>query len=230
MAIRNPNLPPTRAFESCTEEEMQDDFGLCRVNQLSALDNWLAAPNIVLNATEQFNLNRLQTRLKKNTNIWNEDELKLNFIGPLLIEIDYDTAHYRSFSQRKLSAIINNIELQGKVDFVISSGKQKPKHPFFCLHEYKRPHGRSSTSDPIGQLLSEMITAQHQNKVSNLNFPIYGLYVEGKFWNFMVLEGNEYAESDSFDAVTDDIFKIYDILHHLKTKINELIIVNGILE
>jgi hypothetical protein len=147
-----------------------------------------------------------------------------------LIEIDYDTAHYRSFSQRKLSAIINNIELQGKVDFVISSGKQKPKHPFFCLHEYKRPHGRSSTSDPIGQLLSEMITSQHQNKASNLNFPIYGLYVEGKFWNFMVLDGNEYAESDSFDAVTDAIFKIYAILHHLKTKINDLIIANGISE
>jgi hypothetical protein len=58
MAIRNPNRPPSRAFESCTEEEMQDDFGLCRVNQLAALDSWLAAPMLTLNETEQFNLNR----------------------------------------------------------------------------------------------------------------------------------------------------------------------------
>jgi hypothetical protein len=46
----------------------------------------------------------------------------------------------------------------------------------------------------------------------------------------MVLDGNEYTESDSFDAITDDIFKIHAILHHLKSKINALIIANAILE
>ena len=129
--------------------------------------------------------------------------------------VNYFEKEYRNFSQRKLTATVNNIFIGGVVDYVVACGYQKPAHPFFCLHEYKRPRrtvspfwGDGRGADPVGQLLSEMITVQHLNKENGIEHPIYGIYVEGKFWNFIVLDGKEYAESDSYDATKDEIFEI----------------------
>ena len=73
-----------------------------------------------------------------------------------------------------------------------------------------------------------MITVQHLNKENGIEHPIYGIYVEGKFWNFIVLDGKEYAESKSYDATEDEIFEIFAILKKLKTIISDLIVKHNI--
>ena len=68
-----------------------------------------------------------------------------------------------------------NFILRGKVDFMVASGKYEPETPFFCFHEYKKEKGKDS--DPIGQMLAEMIAAQALN---NNKLPIYGAILKGE--------------------------------------------------
>jgi hypothetical protein len=50
--------------------------------------------------------------------------------------------------------------------------------------------------------------------------PIYGAYVIGKFWNFIVLENKTYSLSKTFDCTEhDDLLKIIAVLR----KFNQLI-------
>lgn len=212
-----------RSFETWTEEDVQDLLGFQKSKNLSILNDWLAPPFEPCSEADQKTIALLQKLLQDNGSGWNEDELKLNFIAPFLLAVYYYTDHYKPFSQRKLAATVNNIEIGGVIDYLLASGKQTPKHPFFCLHEYKRQRGRSTANDPLGQLLAEMITIQHLNQQKGIEHPIYGMYVEGKFWNFIVLEGNTYAESEPLNANTHEIYTVFAILKKLKTIIQDLI-------
>ena len=53
--------------------------------------------------------------------------------------------------------------------------------------------------------------------------PIYGLYIVGRQWRFMVLDKNEYAISKGFLADDNDIFDIYRILKGFRHLIDKLI-------
>lgn len=64
------------------------------------------------------------------------------------------------------------------------------------------------------------MVAQVQNEN---DMPVYGCYVMGRFWFFVVLYGNEYAVSDAYTATQDDIFQIVSILRAVKVKIEERI-------
>lgn len=46
--------------------------------------------------------------------------------------------------------------------------------------------------------------------------PMYGCYIVGRNWFFVVLEGREYAVSDAFVATQEDIFQIAGILQAVK--------------
>ncbi len=116
------------------------------------------------------------------------------FIGPLLHLVGYQHEKYRPFIGRTLSVKIGEVMLSGIVDFMLATGQQHPKQPYFCLHEYKKVRGRSN--DPLGQLLIAMVCAQAKNV--NPQHPIYGLFIEGRFWYFVVLLGKEYAISESY--------------------------------
>jgi hypothetical protein len=52
---------------------------------------------------------------------------------------------------------------------------------------------------------------------------MYGAYVVGRDWYFLVLDKNEYAISRDYSAVTDDIFDIFRILKALKQMITLLV-------
>jgi hypothetical protein len=52
--------------------------------------------------------------------------------------------------------------------------------------------------------------------------PIYGCYVNGRDWYFMVLLGKEYSISQDYSATTDDIFKVFATLKALKEIVTEL--------
>jgi hypothetical protein len=116
-----------------------------------------------------------------------------------------------------MTAVVNDIKLTGRVDFVLATGKTKPIQPFFFLHEYKKERG--SDNDPRAQLLVEMLAARELNQTG---YPLYGCYVVGRNWFFVVLDGNEYSESLEYSAVQDDIFQIFSILREAKAIITRL--------
>lgn len=205
-----------KSFRNWTRQEIADKFGLDVKNSCQKLDSWLKVNGNIPKETE-IELKRLQSKLKENVDTWNEQELIIKFIALLIDKVDYDSANFKSFANRRLKGEIDGEEIAGEVDLMIASGKFEPKEPYFCLHEYKKEKGVDN--DPLGQLIIAMMTAQALN---NNQHPIYGAYVMGRNWFFLTLEEREYCISDEFVATREDIFTIYEILQNLKSIIQEM--------
>ena len=209
-----------RNFESWETQDIETEFGITQSYQMPLLEDWLKATTVTLDDYQTALAETIKIKLFKNADFWNEDELKLQFIAPLLLLVDYDNIiDCKVFSQRTISAIVKGIEIGGRVDFVLAKGKQKPTKPYFFIHEYKQETKKGS-SDPKGQLLSEMLVAQVKNEDKN---PVYGCYVLGRSWFFVVLNHNEYAVSRAYDASQPDIYVIIAILRKVKEYIQAML-------
>ncbi|MEM9847971.1 MAG: hypothetical protein AAF847_08775 [Bacteroidota bacterium] len=106
--------------------------------------------------------------------------------------------------------------LKGRVDLILADGDYEPHAPFFFIHEYKKEKG--TADDVIAQLLSAMLVAQELNEDEQ---SLYGCYVIGRLWFFVVLEGKTYSISSGHIASNDDIFAIYGMLMNVKKIIND---------
>ena len=207
-----------RNFENWDTQDLEIEFGLIQLRQMPLLEDWLKSTT-TLTENETNLVEYLRNKLLDNADFWNEDELKLQFIAPLLLVVNFDMPNIKVFSQRPLSATINGIEIGGRVDFMLAKGKQKPIQPYFFIHEYKQ-ESKKGSSDPKGQLLSELLTAYHRN---DSKFPLYGCYVVGRSWFFVILDGQNYAVTYAFDASQSDIYQIIAILRQIKVTITNLL-------
>ena len=157
---------------------------------------------------QYYNFNTTIDSLKKIKQKELEDELKMYFISPLLRIVNFkEDRVYRAFFQRNLKATVQGISLFGIVDMFVATGYQKPLNSYFFIHQYKQERKRDN--DPLGQLVAEMLAAQ---EINNDSLPLYGCYVVGRQWYFVILQGTEYMESKPYDAGDKDeiqlIFKI----------------------
>ena len=203
-----------RSFETWTYEQVEDEFGIEPVDTLPLYTNWLNAPNEPehdANERQKEGLEELRQLLFEEAKNWNEDEMKLFFIGPIISLVNFKTPFFKPFTQRTLTLETPTVSASGKVDFLLAKGKVIPKLPYFCLHEYKQENRRDN--DPLGQLLIAMVAAQYKNES---HLPIFGTYTSGRNWFFVVLEGNKYVLSNAYNASDDDIYKIFAILKKCK--------------
>ncbi len=203
-----------KPFERWKYEEVELTFGTERVKNMPTLQNWLAA-DATADEFETRILNFYHSELVRKVDAWNEDELKFFFIAHIITLVNFSKPKvYSSFSQRTLAVKRKNlqqelVDLRGRVEFFVATGEQIPRQPFFFVHEYK-PLNKTTPSDPLGQLLIAMLATQTLNANDR---PLYGTYIIGKDWHFVVLEGNEYAVSQSFDAMREiELLKIFSIL------------------
>jgi hypothetical protein len=205
-------------FRDWTIEKVDDVFGLIEIFETE----WLA-PLVSfayeISDYERKTLRKLQqTYKRRGGEDWNETELANKFISPLIVFSEMDDDHFNYFLERELTLTIGDYELVGKVDGMIATGIRSPKKPYFCLNEYKK--GADPNGDPRGQLLIAMLVAQELNQDGK---PIYGLYVVGKLWHFVVLIGKKYTISNGFVADTDEIMDIYKTLKGLRHAIEQMI-------
>ncbi len=195
-----------------TQQKLYKLFGLRKVSNNKILNNWLSdLPSL---NKEEITISKFyQGRLLDNLEVWNEQELSLGFIGPILNLVKF-TIPYRLnlFAQRPLSGVIDNYELIGKPDGILASGFQEPEMPFFAFQEYKKDI--NSSGDPAAQNLAAMLIGQQQNEDNSV---IYGCYVVGRFWYFMVLKGKEYTISKDYSTTDDGIFEVVKILKALRS-------------
>jgi hypothetical protein len=183
-----------------------------------ALHDWLTVVPTV-SENEKQRLAQLSQKLLNHVHDWNEEELKVYFIAFLLDFVDFYQESYRPFLERDLSVQYEEDKrLWGNADFLVASGTQSPKEPFFFIHEYKKQ--LDTSNDPLGQLLAEMVAAQKLNRHSH---PIYGAYIIGRHWYFVILDNTTYAESLAYDATKEEIIEIVNILRHTKTLIDQMI-------
>ena len=202
-------------FRQCTATLLDRLFDLRQTFASPTLDGWLQA-ELDLSATEKMILANYQSLLTINRDAWNEQELALHFIGPILGLVHFTEPYrFNLFAERRISACVGSptgeVELSGEPDGLIATGYREPEAPFFAFTEYKRqldPNG-----DPAGQTLAAMLVAQVLNQHQQA---IYGAYVVGSDWRFMVLEGRHYTISRDYSAVTDELFAIFRILKALK--------------
>lgn len=208
------------SFRQCTLTLLDKILGLRQIFSSQILDQWLQT-ELGLSEIEIASLRNIQELLSFNVRGWNEYELSMNFIGPMFTLVHFTEPYrFNLFSQRKIGTIVagvnSDIALSGEPDGIIATGYREPEIPMFAFTEYKRqldPNG-----DPTGQTLAAMVTGQALNGNKN---PIYGAYVIGRDWNFMVLEGKHYSISRDYSALSDEIFDILRILKALKQIIIE---------
>jgi hypothetical protein len=206
-----------KSFKDCNLKFLEKTFGIEQVDTLPDLDSWLAMPNEP-SAFEEESLLHLRKVLTFNIHDWNEYELDSHFIGPIFTLVDFSTKKFNHYSQRFLQGQVGDYQLSGKPDGIVSAGRREPETPFFAFQEYKKeldPNG-----DPAGQALAAMLVGQSLN--DDVSKPIYGCYVNGRDWYFMVLIGKEYSISQDFSATTNDIFKIFATLKALKEIVTKL--------
>ncbi len=205
-----------KSFKDWTQYDLEQQFGLEKksAKECAVLNDWLDVADNVADSHILSELDILVNDLSNFVDSWNEEELKIFFIAPLIRLVNFKSHKYKVFFERKLSTTLNGIELKGDVDAMIASGSySRIVTPFFCLQEYK-PEGRRTVNDARGQLLAEMLAAQTLNGNGN---PIYGCYMNGRLWFFATLIGNKYCFSNGF--IADDkkgIVSIFNCLVKLK--------------
>jgi len=203
-----------KSFKYWKTQEVEDVFGIYPAKDNSRLEEWLKAA-CPISENEEKQLEVLQKRLISRVKYWNEAAIQFYFIGPLMGMVDYDTDKYNSFLEQKMPLKVSDtVSISGNIDFLVATGKQIPKVPFFTLHEYK-PEPNAS-ADPQGQLLISMVAAQKQNQAKEIDEPLYGVYTIGRLWFFILLEGNTYSESLAYDATQEDLLEIFCILKKVK--------------
>ena len=206
-----------KEFKTWTYEEVNDTLGFSRYNQHQLFD-YFDTLKIDKTDSRYAVIENYRYQLRECVESWNEDELKFMFISPFVKLVDFFSTKYKVFTQRKMSVSYDNgtKTTSGNVEFMIAKGIQTPKKPFFFLHEYKPEKRRDN--DPLGQLLIGMVAAQVQNADGET---LYGCYVSGRNWFFVILEGKEYAVSNAYNASDNDIFQIFAILLWFKQKTEE---------
>lgn len=219
----------TYIFSNFVLQDVILAFNLKRDKKDSLFQEWQKkSKEYDISDFEKSNLAAAHKKLLNSIDDWNEMELQLKFIGKIVELVDFDMEEHfvSSFAERKLEQKINGAIVKGTVDWMVARGQSKPMQPFFFIHEYKRSIGQ--IGDPAGQLLSTMYVAQLLNKqksaptlfnpkpVSYSDLTIYGCYIIGKFWHFVVLKEKDFYISKSYDAT--DLDKLYTIIGLLKAQ------------
>ncbi len=198
------------SFKEWTLDKLDAEFGLKQVRDCKIMKEWLAM-SYTPDEYEKRYISDLQEILNLGGDEWNEVELENKFISPLFNLIKFDNLRFAYFLERNLRSVIGNYDLSGIVDGLIATGYRSPNIPFFCMHEYKR--AIDNEGHPNAQNLVAMLVAREQN--SNQK-PIYGLFIVGSIWQFMVLNGNEYCISKKYDAAEQSVYDIFSALKGLK--------------
>lgn len=200
----------TATFKEWDLDGLDEAFGLTQQLNSELLTQW-ENNNEEITEFEKQTLLNLQEPLLWAGRSWNEFELENKFISPVIMTAKIDNRKISYFLERPLSCVIGDYQLSGIVDGIIASGARNPHTPYFCLHEYKRSAENQGTPD--GQVLAAMLVAR---EINNNKLPIYGLFVVGLIWNFVVLQGNDYCISKHYNADDEEIFVIFKMLKALK--------------
>jgi hypothetical protein len=210
------DIKEERDIKAWREGELIESFQLTRLvtYKTPLMQEWLDIQAPELNAGEQYNFDRLYARVLKHITGWNEEDLKIKFIGPML-ELGHltDDDVVMSYFDKTISEIVDGIRLIVKSDFMLAKGiLDVVRTPYFHFQEYK-PY-KNPSGDSMAQLLEAFLIAQAKNKNGK---PIYGIDIIGANWRFVTMEGRTYCISKAYD-VTDkaDLFDIISILRKFR--------------
>ena len=217
---KNEEGVPTYSFSKIKSEELESIVDINEnIDKEDVFKKWFENEITLLVENNQF-LQKLIDRNSKLIKFYHEEDLKVNFIMPLLNYIDFFLLDYniRSFANEKITYKTEKFIFNGEADFIFSKGLKKAQKPYFFIQEFKK--GKVNT-DPEPQLLAELISAIELNNELSMR----GAYIVGENWNFVVLEKlgvdkYQYFVSRTFNCINiEDLEDIYRNLVFIKNEI-----------
>jgi hypothetical protein len=205
-------------FREWTLDKVDEAFKTVQVSSLPVLDKLVTFDYSISEYEKHFLKDLSDNFVNFGGDDWNEVELENKIISPIIVLSGMDNKQFAYFLERELATTIDDYELSGKVDGMVATGFRSPKKPYFCMNEYKR--GTDPNGDPKGQALIAMLVAQALNENKS---PIFGSYIIGRSWCFMALVGKEYAISEDFSCVNNEIVDIYRIMKSLRVQIENIL-------
>ncbi len=212
---------PLYNYSSIKTEDLKTIVNIKRDFNDEIFSEWFNNNSIMTDEIELF-LEKLIQKNIKLINLYDEEDLKMNFIAPLIIKVDYFMFddEIRNFYHEPLRYETEKFIFNGRADMMVAKGLIDSEKPYFFLQEFKK--GFVSTN-PEPQLLAELISAVELNDEIFMK----GCYIIGSRWNFVVLEkiavGNyKYFVSRDFNCVNlEDLKEIYKNLMFVKNEIIE---------
>jgi hypothetical protein len=206
-------------FSQLEHKDLKKLFKIERVFNQQVFAAWFNA-DINLTAEDKDFLSKLLAQETDLIRIYNEEDLKIHFIAPILNRINFKSLENktRDFYEESLEYETDDFILKGVTDFMVAKGLEYPEKPYFFLQEFKKG---VQYSNPEPQLLAELICAIELNDFSQLK----GAFVVGENWNFVILNKladnqYQYVISRTFNAThSDDLEGIYKNLLVVKREI-----------
>ncbi len=203
-------MATNKSFSDWTQIEVEKHFGVQQVFINTLLEKWLTTSKPI-SIFELDTLERLREKAQMYIYVWNEADYTANFISNIFSLVDFNQFRYSTFYEQSVELILNNHSVKGRIDLMIATGRGTPEKPYFFMQEFKQEKGGG---DAIAQVLLAMIYAQKRNDDGKA---IYGGYINGRNWFFMVLEGHEYTISETFVITKkEDLLQVVRILKYLK--------------
>lgn len=120
-----------RAFTDWQQTEVEDYFNINLVFENETLNNWITVDNVHVGEEAIHTLEKLRKKASIYVTTWNEDELTAYFISNILALVDFNQIQYSGFINRPVRITFEELELNGKIDFMVAMGRGVPKKPFF---------------------------------------------------------------------------------------------------
>jgi hypothetical protein len=214
---------PVYTFSQLEHKELRKLFKLERLFDQQAFDAWFNA-DVMLIAEDKHFLSKLLAQETDLIRIYNEEDLKIHFIAPILNRINFKSLENktRDFYEESLEYETDAFILKGVTDFMVAKGLEYPEKPYFFLQEFKKG---VQYSNPEPQLLAELVCAIELNGFTQLK----GVFVVGENWNFVILDKladnqYQYVISRTFNAThSNDLEGIYKILLVVKREIMQAV-------
>ena len=210
---------PTYQYSKIRDTDLQALFAIEQTLDEQKFDDWFGKTIDIDHATEVF----LQELLDENKALierYGEEDLKVNFLAPLLNKVRFKSfeKQLREFYELPMTYATSKFIFNGTVDFVVAEGLVESKRPYFFIQEFKRSE---DYSNPRPQLLAELISAIELNGWRMIK----GAYIIEGSWHFVILEKlaqetYQYVLSQNFDSTKlDDLLLIYKHLVCVKQEI-----------
>ncbi len=203
-------------FSNIKFSDLEEIVDIKVVDNDAKFDDWFETP-YNLEDTETLFFKNLIQKNKTRIAFYMEENLKAKFIIPILNLVDFVFEPVSDWYDTALSGTLNGVEFKGFTDFMVASGTENPRKPYFFIQEFKPS---VPDKDPRIQLLAELLVATEKNKTTIMR----GGYIIGQYWKFIILEKLaenkfEYVISKSFDSLDlEDLKEIYIILQAVKHK------------
>lgn len=226
LKLKESGERPIYSFSKIDFKKLKSLFQIKRDFNNKVFEEWFSFNYELLDPEKEFLKNLIERNIYL-VDSYKEEDLKINFIAPLLTKVDYFLIdkEIRSYYEESIRYETSKFILNGTTDFLVSKGLEYSEQPLFFIQEFKKS---LKSDDPRPQLISELIAGVELNNWNSIK----GVYIIGENWNFVILRKEvigekisyKYHISRTFNSTNiEDLKNIYIYLLSVKEEIKSYV-------